>query len=273
MVLILQPGGAERGLERLEAARKLDPGTPFLDRPLSQAHLLIGRRLAGEGHPEEALKHAQAAFELDPEELDTKELLADCRQLVSDFAGALKLYEELQEQGRDTLAVRAELHQRAATYELFHHEREKAVEHYLAARELGLDDEALGFGATVLREEAEAALHKGVEAYDAGALVSARQSFERALLMEPENIAARNHLGVVLFHQEDYAGAAQAWKVVLAEAQARALELPEPVELNLARAQKLAGLEGEARETVEGFLEREPESVYAREAEELLRRL
>jgi Tfp pilus assembly protein PilF len=273
IAMILQPGGATQGLEQLEAAHELDPGTPFLDRPLSQAYLLEGRRLLAAGDERAAMRCALRAGEHDPEELDVKELEADCRQVLNDFAGALAILAELHAAGRDTLAMQAELHQRAGTYELFHKNRAAAVEHYRAARGLGLDDETLGFGVTVLAEEAEHHVARGVEAYDAGDLAGAQEAFRAALEVDATHLAARNHLAVVLFHEEDYAGAAEAWGAVLERALAADVELPEPVELNLARAQKLAGLDAAARATIEEFLARAPESPWAAEAEEMLRRL
>ena len=273
MVLILQPGGGERGLAHLEAALALDPATPFLDRPLSQAHLLEGRRLLSQGGAKEALVHARAAAQHDPLELDVKELLADCLQVLNDFDEALALYEELEEGGKDTRALRADVHQRAGTFELFRKDRVKALEHYKQARALGLDDAGLGFGATLLKDEADAAVERGIAAYEAGDFEGARRAFEQALEVDTTHLAARNHLGVVLFHQQDYPGACAAWRAVLDAARAAGVELPEPVELNLARAQKLAGSPEEARATVEDFLRRSPESPFAPEAEEILRRL
>jgi len=273
VVLILQPGGGERGLAHLEAALALDPATPFLDRPLSQAHLLEGRRLLSQGGAKEALVHARAAAQHDPLELDVKELLADCLQVLNDFDEALALYEELEEGGKDTRALRADVHQRAGTFELFRKDRVKALEHYKQARALGLDDAGLGFGATLLKDEADAAVERGIAAYEAGDFEGARRAFEQALEVDTTHLAARNHLGVVLFHQQDYPGACAAWRAVLDAARAAGVELPEPVELNLARAQKLAGSPEEARATVEDFLRRSPESPFAPEAEEILRRL
>jgi tetratricopeptide (TPR) repeat protein len=273
VVLILQPGGAAPGLEVLEALHARAPKTPFLARPLSQAHLLAGRRLLGEGDGAAALAHAQKAAELDPDELDVKELEADALQSVQEYDQALALYAELEELGRDTRALQAEVHQRAATFDLLRRDRAQAIRHYRAARALGLDEEALGFGASVLAEEAQAVLQRGVAAYDAGDLAAARAAFAEALELDPGNLAAQNHLGVVLFHAGDYAGAAQAWERLLAAARASGVELPEPVELNLARAQKLAGRQDDARRTAEEFLARDPAGPHAVEAAELLRRL
>jgi tetratricopeptide (TPR) repeat protein len=273
VLLILQPGGAAQGLEKLEQALALDPATPFLDRALSQAHLLEGRRALVAGDVRAAWRHARKAAEHDPDELDVKELEAECRQVLNDFDGALELLRELAEAGRETQALQADLHQRAATYELFHKNRTAALDHYRQARELGLDDAGLGFGATLLAEEADLSIAHGIEAYADGDLAAAKRAFADALEVDTGNLEARNHLAVVLFREQDYAGAADLWAAVLERALEGGIELPEPVELNLARAQKLAGRDAAARGTVEGFLERAPEGEWAVEAREMLRRL
>ena len=271
--LILQPGGAARGLVHLEKAREADPQVAFVSRPLSQAHLLEGRRALAGGDAAGAYRHAKQARELDPHELFATELEADARAALNDFEGALELYERIEENGKPTADLRADLHQRAATYELVQKNRAQALEHYRRARALGLDDEALGFGATLLRQEATAVIDRGIERYAGGDLPGARQAFEQALEIDSTAIEARNHLAVVSFREGDYAAAAAGWQRVLEASRAGEVELPEPVELNLARALKLDGRDGQAREVLETFLERDPEGSWSREAREALSRL
>jgi hypothetical protein len=49
---------------------------------------------------------------------------------------------------------------------LLEHDRDGAVQHYLEARRMGLDDQGLGFGATVLAEEARQARERGIDAIE-----------------------------------------------------------------------------------------------------------
>ncbi|MEM7306529.1 MAG: hypothetical protein AAF682_07660 [Planctomycetota bacterium] len=271
--LILQPGGSAQGLEHLLRAVEADPQLPFVHRPLSQAHLLEGRRRLAEGDAKSAFRHAQQAREHDPHELYATELEADCRAALNDFDSALQLYRDIEAGGKPTAELRADLHQRAATYELVQKNRTQALDHYRQARELGLDDEALGFGAVLLREEAQGAIDRGIDLYSAGDLGAARRAFEEALEIDATQIAARNHLGVVLFRQEDYAGAAAEWARVLEAGRDGRFLFPEPVELNLARALKLDGRVEEARGVLREQLEREPDGRWAREVREALNRL
>ena len=272
VILILQPGGSTRGLAHLERALAQDPQLPFVARPLSQAHLLEGRRCLQAGDALGAFKHARLAHEHDPAELYVKELEADALQALNDFDGALELYEEIEAAGKPTRDLRAQVHQRAGTFELVRRERERALEHYRAARELGMDDEGLGTGARLLREAAEGAIDRGIGRYREGDLAGARSEFEEALRLDVTCMEAQNHLGVVLFRLEDYGGAAGCWQAVVAAAQG-GLELPEPVELNLAKALRLDGRPAEARGVLETFLEGEPAAEWASQAREILDRL
>jgi Flp pilus assembly protein TadD len=105
----------------------------------------------------------------------------------------------------------------------------------------------------------------GVEAYKAGDLAAAKARSREALELEPDGIQAQNLLAVVLFKEEDYAGAVALWRVVLETAQKEDLALPEPVHLNLARAQELSGDATAARATLEGYLAREPSGKWIEE--------
>ena len=86
------------------------------------------------------------------------------------------------------------------------------MEHYRAARAAGLDDEALGFGATLLAEEAQAAIERGIARFEEDQLGPAAAEFTRALELAPGDLAARNHLAVVKFRQGDYRAAAAGWE-------------------------------------------------------------
>ena len=211
------------------------------------------------------------ARELDPNELDVVELEADCRSALLEFDAALTLYEELEAAGRPTGDTRALLHHRAATLQLGWGKRDLAVEHYLAARELGLDDEGLGFGVTLLENEAIRRIDRGIAAYELGELEEARLDFEEALRLDPASTEAKNHLGVVLFRATDYAAAARLWGEVWSAVKAE--EEPEPVPLNLARALVLAGRQEEARGVLEEALALHPESDWVGEVRQMLERM
>ena len=77
----------------------------------------------------------------------------------------------------------------------------------------------------------------------------------------------------MLFRREDFGAAAAAWREVLDRATAAGVTLPEPVELNLARALKLSGADRDARAVLEEYLRTAADGPWAVEAEEMLRRL
>jgi tetratricopeptide (TPR) repeat protein len=273
-VLLLRTGGKGReALAALEAARELDPDLAFVAFPLAQARGLAGRAALGEGKPEEALALARAALAAEPADPDLRELAADSLAALLDFEGALAIQDELAAEGRGHASTRAGLHQKLATRLLLEHRRAESIEHYLAARDLGLDDEGLGFGTTVLAEEARAAIERGIAAFERGELDAAQGEFRAALRLVPSDLEARNHLGLVRFRLEDYAGAVELWQGVLDGAEERAIALPEPVHLNLARALRLAGDVPRARALLEGYLASAPEGEFAAETRELLARL
>jgi len=264
------PGGAELGLTHLENALEMDPDLPYAGLPRAAAHVLVGRMDIGREAWSEAYAHAEKALAWNPADPNARELLAEALTGLMRYEEALAIYEELEAEGRPLGATRALLHRQAATACLLTKDRDEAVEHYLAARALGLDEEGLGFGATILGQEAEKAVDRGIAAYEDGRLEPARQEFERALELDPQSMAAQNHLGVVLFRLADHEGAARAWSIVLGDAARTGITLPEPVHLNLAKAWKLAGDLDKARAVLSNYLDREPEGRWAEETRELL---
>jgi len=269
---LARPGGHVAGLGRLQHARELDPELPFVALPLSQAHVLRGRELLRDDAAEEALAHARAARALLPDDLDVLELEAEALGALRRFDEALERYARVEEGGRDLGATRSILHQRAATLALLSTDRATAVRHYAAARELGMDDEGLGFGATVLAEETERRIDEGVQRYEAGDLEAALASFRAALELAPDDAEALDHEGVVLFRLGRYGEAADAWERLL-ERRPGDAELPVPVPLNLARALHLAGDSARALALAREFLAADPDGPWSAEASEMVSRL
>lgn len=270
VLYLCQPGGAARGLEFLRSARERDPALPFTDRALGQAHLLLGREALARSDGARALGHAREGLVHDPSDVDLRRFWADALGAAGDLEAATVVLEELVREGHPLQAELALTCKRAGMADLLRRRSESALEHFRRARELGLADEELGTGASLLDEAAERCIEQGIEAYAEDELARARERFERALALCPGSLSARNHLGVVLFRQREYDAAAAAWSRVLEGAAREGFELPEPVHLNLARALHRAGRLDEARAAVEGYLEREPQGRWAEESRELL---
>jgi tetratricopeptide (TPR) repeat protein len=269
VVELRSPGRGRAALDALERARAADPGLPFLAWPLAQAHVLTGRgRL--ESAPAEATAHALAALALVPALDDARELRAEGLTGERRFAEALTVYAELEARGRSFGDTPAILHQRCATALLLARDSAGAVEHYLAARARGMDDEGLGFGADVLAEEHAAALGRGRAAAAAGDWTTAERELARALELAPGDLVAENHLALARFRREDFHGAAAAWEAVLARARLTGAPLVDPVPLDLAKAWRLAGEPGRARDVLAELLDREPDGPWSDGARELL---
>jgi tetratricopeptide (TPR) repeat protein len=262
---ISRSGGARKGLDVLQAARRADPDLPFLDRALSQAHLLVGKEDAAARKGPGALEHARFAASLDPDDVDARRFLSEALLMNGDFEEAVSEIAALVERGQPLGAELALLHKKAGIASLLERERERAIGHFAAARKLGLTDDELSTGARVLEEEAAARVARGVEDYQRGDLEAARSAFEGALELEPDRIEAKNHLAVVEFKRGEFGAAAALWRSVLETSKKESLELPEPVHVNLAKASALAGDLHAAREVLEAYLAREPEGRWAAE--------
>ena len=258
-------GGARKGLELLEGARTKDPGLPFTDRALSQAHLLVGKEDAAARKGPSALEHARLAASLDPDDVDARRFLSEALLLNGDFEGGVREIAARVEKGQPLGAELALLHKQAGIAALLARDRERAIGHFVEARRLGLDDEALSTGAHVLAEEAGARVEKGVEAYKAGDLDAARAQFTAALELDPDRIAAKNHLAVVEYKRGNLGAAIALWRAVLETAEKEGLELPEPVHVNLATALALSGDVEAARGLLEDYLAKHPDGRFTTE--------
>ncbi|MFN0245146.1 MAG: tetratricopeptide repeat protein [Planctomycetota bacterium] len=267
---LTREGGAARALGYLEEARRADPTLPYCDRALAQAHVLVAKDAARAGDWQVALASAQRSIEHDPDDTDVRRFLADARSANGDFDGALAILVELAAAGEPLQGDLASTHKRAAMACLIRRERERALEHFAAARRYGLGDDELGTGARLLDEEAQAQVEKGVAAYERSDLDAAERSFRASLACQPDSPTAQNHLAVVLFQRRSFAEAAELWQRVLATALKEGLDLPEPVHLNLAKAQFQAGDPTAARATLEAYLARTPDGTWAEPTQQML---
>ena len=272
IIQLMRPGGARLGLESLKRAQRLEPALPFVDAPLSQAHLLVGRSRLGEAAGE-ARAHALAGLEILPGQPELRELLAESLESLGEFDAALEVMAELEADGLDFGDRRALLHQKAATASLIAGEREAALDHYRLARELGLDETGLGFGATALEDAAEEAVDRGFVRLEAEDYEAAEIAFARALSFDPTSPEARYFLGVARFRRERFVEAALVWDELLRLAEAEGLQLPDPVHLNVARAWRMAGEVDEARSVLDDYLTRSPDGIWAEDTREMRARL
>jgi tetratricopeptide (TPR) repeat protein len=273
VLMISRQGGTEAGLSHLLEATAADPDLPFCDRPLAQAHLVLGNRALAAGDALTAAFHARAAFERDASDEDVRTLRADAALALGDTASGLELYEDLLERDPGLRSTVALHNQRGAMAALLEKDRPLAVRRYLRALELGLPREDLGFGVEVLAQATQAAVERGIEAHEARDLAAARAAFEEALRCSPDDLRAQNHLAVVRFEQGDYAAAAELWSAVVATARTEGLELPDPVHLNLARALHQDGRPEEVRAVLEAYLAAEPRGAWREATSAMLEKL
>jgi len=268
--MLSQSGRAAEGLKHLELAREADPSLPFLDRAMAQAHLLLAKEHLGSNRSKEALRAVERSLHYDPEEFEAKRLLGDVLLAEKRVLDALVVLEELHEEGHPVIGELATMEKRAALIQLVQGERDAALDLFIRARAHGLGDDELGSGAQILAEAAMEQVTAGVVSYEAGELEAARERFERAVELDPELLAAQNHLGVVCFRLGDNESAKRHWAVVWEAALAEGLELPEPVEVNLARAMLRLGELERAQELLEDALEASPHGPHAAATREFL---
>ena len=281
VLAISQTGGAQKGLEWLEKARQVDPEIPFIDRALGQAHLLVAKAclqaLEHDQAPEkkledkhDAIEHARASITFDPDEVDAHRFLADALAAADEFEEARAILEDLVAKGEKLEPELASMCKRAGFAALLERDRERALASFVAARKHGLTDAELGSAAQILATEAQQEVEAGVRAYEQADLDVAEKHFHRALELEPDDLRAENHLAIVLFKTQRYADAAKLWQRVIATARDEKLDLPEPVHLNLAKAQVQGGDKLGAELTLEEYLDRQPAGEWAGATRDML---
>lgn len=273
VLALARPGGARVGLNHLLDARKAEPDLPFVEGPLAEAHLLLGRQAMADKAELDAVGHARAALLCRPGEREARLLLADALTAVGQFEESLVVYETLLSEGEPLKDALARAYKQGGTAALLEGRRELALDRALRARELGLPEDELGFGATLLAEESERVLAEGTAALEAGELEQGRELCERALRLDPRSLPAKHFLASAQFRLGAHAEAARLWREVLDQARAEELELPDPVHLNLARALYLEGRTDEVRSLLQGELDRDPEGPWSDATRELLARL
>jgi Tfp pilus assembly protein PilF len=285
VLAVVTPGAAESAVSMLEEALRADPDLPYVEEPLATARWLAGRMALSRGDVDRAEALARAALALRPSDPDARITLADALKGRGDFEGALPWLEALHAEGVAVADELAQLHHAAATKAMLAGDRPRQVDHYLAARRFGYDDERLGHGALVLAREADGALEQGLEAEReaagapdearAGLLDRAEQAYRQALVFAPGSVEAGHRLAKVLFDQGRPREAALAWEAAAARARVDpgAAVASIPLELNAAIAWEQAGRADLASERVRDYLDREPGGPYRDAALALIERL
>jgi tetratricopeptide (TPR) repeat protein len=270
ILAISQTGRAQKGLELLEQARAADPEIPFIDRALGQAHLLVAKEHDKAKDVSGAVEHARASLEFDPDDVDARRLLAEVLTQSGDLKGAIAVLQSLFDAGEPIEAELALTLKNAGMLAILHGEREEALTDFAAARKHGLTASELGWAATQLSNEAKASLDRGVDAYEKQDLEGAERDFRRALELDPDLIQARNHLAVVMFKKRDFCEAARLWRTVITSARSEKIDLPEPVHLNLAKAEVQCGDRASAELVLEEYLDRQPNGEWVAPTREML---
>ncbi len=259
--LICTPGGAEKGLALLETALAHDPKLPFLSRPLGQACLLVAKERAREGDVLGAREEAERSLEHDPDDVDARRFLAETLAVLLDYGRAIALYESLLEDGVPVEIEAAQAYKNGAIAAMAMEEREQTVLLFLRARQLGMDDEALGSGVGILRDEARAEAAAALAAEEADEPAERDEHLVQALVYEDEIGADLLSRAALALDREDLdAGARLARQALYFEhADPRARALPA---LFAARGALGSGDLALARSTVRAALEEEPGNAW-----------
>jgi tetratricopeptide (TPR) repeat protein len=259
---ISRENGVERGLAALLAARARDPGLPFCERALGQAHLLIAKQHVKAEKVPEALAAVRESLVHDSLDLDARRFLGDCLAASGDFVGAIAVLRELVHEGQPLQGELASMEKRAGFARLLEGDKAGAIEHFRSARAAGLSDAELASAADILMQAARVRCDAGMAAYQAHELERAEVEFRAALDLWPDDLAAKNALALVRFRRDDPTEAARLWRVVLEIAQRERIELPEPVHVNLAQAEIRRGETAAARKVLTDYLSAAPEGEW-----------
>lgn len=289
------PGQVELGVRLLESARAADPGLPFVGEPLTRGRAVLARLALGEGQGQAARAWLASGLAEAPDDGELRHIAAQLDLAEKRFPAARAALEALHAEG---LAVREDLLlalRADAAEALLAKDRTRNVSAYLRMLELGVPREQLGFGADVLRREAEQRIAEGLQAFELGEnlrvdgelepavraeAISARvrqfekaeASFRSALDFDPDSLEARHRLGEALYRMGDFESAAREWEAVQLLARGSEYE-GSGVHLNIARAWRGAGHADRARRVLEEYLSTAPRGEYVDETEALLRLL
>ncbi len=144
---------------------------------IAQALSAASDAFLSSGNYPNALKHMQAAVDIQPHDYDLQQQLGYARYLAGDDAGALEIYHRLIEQGHSNWAIHANMGVVLV-----------GREDYAGA--IAAFETAISTGG----ESAETVNNLGVAHYRAGDLVAARKCFERTLQLDAEHIEAAENL-------------------------------------------------------------------------------
>lgn len=289
------PGQVELGVRLIEAARAADPGLPFCQQALTRGRAVLARLALGEGQGEQAHAWLDAGLAEAPEDAELRTIAAQLALSEKRFPEARAAFEALFRAGQPVredylTALRAD-----AAEALLTRERPRQVTAYLRMLELGVPREQLGFGADVLRQEAEARIKEGSEAYDLGqrlvidadlapevraeAIAARVRQFEKAEVLfraaldfDPDSLEARHRLGEALFRMGDFESAAREWEALALLSRGQP-EGQSGLHLNIARAWRGAGHLDRAQRVLEDYLAENPRGEFVDQTESLLAQL
>ncbi len=260
-VYLLQlPGAARTARIHLLQALELEPDLAFTARPLAAAHKLAGRAYLREQNPLEAVRAARAGLELYPDDFDLRELHADALLAVGSLRHAVAIFEELLAEGHPVENDLSLAAWRAGMGELIARRRAAALDYFTRARELGMSDEGLGSALHLMSQESMTRVGRGIAAYGEDELEQARGLFAEAVHLDPNNLAAMNHLAVTHARLGMSELAIEGWTQVLGVFDEADGTPPEPIHLNLARTLLEVGGSQRARQVLQQY---EPAAMQA----------
>ncbi len=198
-------------VEQLQAALRLVPGDPDLQRTVGNAFLAIG-------HPEEAIAPLAESLALEPQRADAHLLLGRALEATGDLDEALGQYREAARlnphlaDARADLGValfrKAQFQESAAEFREVLKSRPASAEAHdnlgLALAALGQGDEAMSQYRQALKlrpNSADVHNHAGLLLRQQRRLDEAILEFQKALQIDPKNVDAQVNWGVVLYNK------------------------------------------------------------------------